>query len=88
MRKEFESFLIESGYKKYTSSGKPSTVYDYIKRIDKVCEWEGLTWLDLANSIDTIINEYSVGGSKEQLGRKSHNAVICALRALRCYATR
>lgn len=80
IKKQFENYLINKGYKQITPSGNPSTVYDYIKRIDKVCELEDLTWLELANSIIMVLPQYDVGGNKENLGRVSHNAVICALR--------
>lgn len=83
MEREFEAFLIDKGYKQYTPSGKPSTVYDYVKRIDKVCEWENITWHNLAQIITIILPQYDSGGIKEELGHKSHNAVICALR---CFA--
>ena len=80
MRTEFEKYLIKCGYKTVTPSGKPSTVYDYLKRIDKVCEKEGLSWNGLKDSIGRIVCEYDVGGSKEELGARSHNAVINALK--------
>lgn len=80
MRNEFKNYLIRKGYSEYTPSGNKSTVYDYIKRIDKVCEWEDFTWQDLKNNISMILNEYDIGGEKEELGKKSHSAVINALR--------
>ena len=80
MKKQFENYLIEKGYKITTPSGLPSTVYDYIKRIDYVCKMEGYSsWEQLADVIPEKIREYDVGGIKEELGRKSHNAVISAL---------
>lgn len=83
MKKDFEVFLIRKGYKQYTPSGNPSTVYDYVKRIDRVCDWESMTWQNLAASINNILPQYDVGGIKEELGHKSHNAVISALRCFR-----
>ena len=80
MKEQFRRFLIEAGYKETTPSGHPSTVYDYLKRIDKVCEWENATWETLANRIGQIVTMYDVGGQKEDLGKKSHSAVINALR--------
>jgi hypothetical protein len=80
MREDFERFLIVNGYKTQTPSGNPSTVYDYIKRIDKVCEWENLTWNSLSNQIAAIVRTYDAGGAKEDLGKTSHNAVINALK--------
>ena len=83
MKKEFEVFLIDKGYKQYTPSGNPSTVYDYMKRIDKVCEWENITLQNLFENIKIILPQYDLGGIKEDHGKKSHSAVISALR---CFA--
>ena len=40
IKKQFERYLISKGYSQTTPSGNPSTVYDYIKRIDKICKFE------------------------------------------------
>ena len=60
MKKEFQDYLINQGYSIKTPSGNPSTVYDYQKRIDKVCEWEGYTWETLANNIGRIVVMYDI----------------------------
>ena len=88
MKKKFEQFLIDAGYKEYTPSGHPSTVYDYIKRIDFVCEVEHTDWCGLSQKIDSILPQYEEGGSKEQLGSKSHNAVRSALRCFHTFSKR
>lgn len=80
MKKKFERYLIEQGYSLITPSGNKSTVYDYQKRIDKVCEWEDCTWEDLAENIVRIVKMYDEGGAKENLGKLSHTAVISALK--------
>ena len=80
MRKKFKQFLIDRGYKEYTQVGCPSTVYDYIKRIDFVCKQENTDWYGLSQKIDNVLPQYEQGGNKESLGAKSHNAVKCALR--------
>jgi hypothetical protein len=85
MKEQFERYLIDCGYKQKTPSGNPSTVYDYIKRIDKICEWENISWEQLATNIHIILPQYDVGGNKEDLGKKSHNAVINALRRFSDY---
>ena len=79
LRKDFEDYLIEHGYKQFTPSGKPSTVYDYIGRIDDVCTMEYMDWVNLAKNINRIVPLYDRGGSKEVFGNKSHRAVINAL---------
>ncbi len=83
MREKFREYLISQGYKIITPKGKPSTVGDYINRVDNVCKYEGMTYETLAYNIGHILSEYEVGGKKEALGRKSHNAVINALRRFR-----
>lgn len=79
LKKDFEKYLIHKGYKQYTPTGNPSTVYDYIKRIDDVCKTERMDWIELKNNIDFIIAQYDKGGSKAEFGNKSHRAVINAL---------
>lgn len=80
MKNEFKAFLIEKGYKEYTKSGFPSTVYDYLGRIEKICMWEGMSWQELAGDVDRLIPMYDIGGEKERLGNISHRAVINALK--------
>ena len=81
MRKEFENYLISCGYREITPSGLPSTVYSYIKSIDKVCMWEGFcSWQQLYDNIGAIVFNYDMGGAKEDLGNKSHKTIINALK--------
>lgn len=80
LRNEFKEFLIKQGYKLRTPSGKNSTVYDYQKRIDYVCEIENCNWEELATNITTAIHDYSPNGKKSKYGEKSHNAVFSALK--------
>lgn len=83
MREKFENYLVSQGYKVKTPSGNPSTAYDYVKRIENICDWEKCNWEDIAKSIDLLVREYDIGGSKEELGNKSHRAVINALKRYR-----
>ena len=86
LRTGFEKYLIEQGYKVTTPSGNPSTVYDYIKRIDKIIEWENLySWDELATNISKYVKLYGIGGVKQAYGQKSHAAVINALLAFQRY---
>ena len=80
MKKEFQDYLINQGYSIKTPSGNPSTVYDYQKRIDKVCEWEGYTWETLANNIGRIVVMYDIGGAKENL-KSAAKALVAGLQA-------
>ncbi|MBR1615788.1 MAG: hypothetical protein IJ673_09965 [Treponema sp.] len=78
---DFKNYLIRNGYSEKTPSGKPSTVYDYQKRIQTICERENIPTLDiLCNRIDEIENRYSESGEESAFGAKSHNAYICAIR--------
>lgn len=80
IKEKFEKYLIDEGYKQITPSGNPSTVYDYVKRINKICEWENITWQELVDNIQIILPKYDTGGEKEDLGKRSHSAVINALK--------
>ena len=83
MKELFEEYLVARGYSCRTPEGKPSTVYDYIGRIEKVCQWEGCTWETLAENIDNLISAYDAGGINESRGCQSHRAVINALKRFR-----
>lgn len=83
MKEQFIVYLKEQGYSEYTPAGHPSTVYDYPKRIDKVCEWERTTWAGLAESVGAFVTKYDVGGEKEDFGKKSKSAYINALKRFR-----
>lgn len=76
----FEQWLKGQGYSSITPSGKPSVTYDYKKRVKRICDNENITVEELVRKIDTILPQYDIGGSKEEYGKKSHNAVISALR--------
>jgi hypothetical protein len=80
MKQEFANYLIGHGYKLTTPSGTFSTVYDYVKRVDKVCEWEGCSWETLAENIVVTVPKYDVGGEKADLGNISRRSVINALK--------
>lgn len=80
MKEQFKTYLREKGYKEYTPSGNPGTVYDYMKRIDFVCEEEGLRWQQLADESDRIVPLYDTTGAKADMGNKSHRSVINALK--------
>ena len=85
IKNDFQTFLIKQGYKTLTPSGNKSTVYDYIKRIDFVCEIEKYNWKNLGDNIDQILYDYGPSGIKANLGAKSHNAVISALKQYKIF---
>lgn len=80
MLEDFKHYLIQKGYSEYTPSGNPSTVYDYVKRINKICERERISIKQLANNIGDYVEKYDTFGSEEEFGKKSHNAFISALK--------
>lgn len=81
MEEKFKEFLKSEGYSEYTPSGNKSTVYDYLMRVKRIKEWEHLTWDSFVENASRIVTLYDIGGAKEDIGRKSHNAFINALRA-------
>ncbi|HQT05094.1 MAG TPA: hypothetical protein PLU46_08925 [Thiotrichales bacterium] len=80
MKQRFKQYLIDQGYKEYTPKGQPSTVDDYVRRVDRVRSREGLTWIELAENISKIVNSYDIGGQNEVLGKKSNRTVINSLK--------
>ena len=49
--KEFEDYLIKMGYRVTTPSGKPSTVGQYSKGVERVINEEGITLFQLKEKI-------------------------------------
>lgn len=80
MLENFKRYLIQEGYSEYTPSGNPSTVYDYTKRINKICEREGISITQLADNIVSYVKKYDTFGSEVEFGKKSHSAFINALK--------
>ncbi len=85
MLENFMTFLIEEGYSEFTPSGKPSTVYDYVKRVEKICNRENINIKDLYKNIGFYVDRYGPLGNEAEFGMKSHNAFICALRKFEEY---
>lgn len=81
----FQDYLVECGYKLYTPSGLPSTVFEYRRAVSDIKSNEALSFSDFCNNIDSIIREYDIGGSKESLGKKKHSTWINALKRFREY---
>lgn len=80
MLDNFKNYLIEQGYSEFTPSGNPSTVYDYIKRVEKICERENIKVQNLAENIKFYVEKYGPTGNEAEFGKKSHNAFISALK--------
>ena len=80
IEKDFEEYLIASGYSVETPSGNPSTVNSYITAVNSILEDEGVTWNSLITQISKIVLLYSEGGEKEDIGSKSNYTYLNALR--------
>lgn len=83
MENAFKEYLIKRGYKEYTPSETPGTVYKYVYSVHTICEKENMTWQGLAKNIDSIVQKYDTDGSMEREGKKSHRTVINALKRYR-----
>ena len=79
MLKLYKNWLIQKGYSTTTQNNKPSTVYDYTTSIVRVCNWESKTIEQLAESISTILPQYTIGEHSAR-GRMKSRAVRCGLR--------
>ena len=80
-KESFKDYLRQNGYKEFTPSGNPSTVYDYAKRIDYIIWLENFSsWQDVADNIDRLLKDYGEFGARAKEGKKSHCAVINALK--------
>ena len=88
LREQFYQYLVKEGFSDRTSTGNPSTTYDYTKRIERVCKEESLSWKELLDNIDGIITQYDKGGIKEEFGKQSKSAVINALKQYQLFADR
>lgn len=80
MIEEFKNFLIKKGYSEFTPTGNPSTVYDYIKRVEKICNRENISIYSLSKDISFYVDKYGPAGSESEFGKRSHNAFISALK--------
>jgi len=80
MLERLKKYLIEKGYSEFTPSGKPSTVYDYIKRVERIRSRENMTLSELAENISYYVDKYGPTGNESEFGKRSHNAFINALR--------
>ena len=86
MLNQFQAYLVQKGYKEFSISGNPSTAIDYAWRVAKVCEKENYTAKQLADNINTILEQYGHRGDKWTIGRRSHESYINALKQFRKFA--
>ena len=79
MLQKFKQYLITRGFKEYSENARPSTVIDYVSRVNKICLREGMTEQQLADNINTILEQYGRLGEKWTIGKKSHESYFNAL---------
>lgn len=78
---EFKDYLKMEGYSEFTPTGLSSTVDDYANRINYIMYYESLVDIyELIKNLNGLIVEYDKGGSREEVGNKSHRAVFNALK--------
>ena len=83
MLKQFENYLIQSGYKEFSAQGSKSTVFDYSFRIGLLCKREGISEQQLAEHINEYVKLYSKNGEKWNISKRSHQSYWNALRNFR-----
>ncbi|MDR2685214.1 MAG: hypothetical protein LBB23_00375 [Rickettsiales bacterium] len=65
MKKQYRNWLIENGFSLYTPTYKPSTVYDYLRGLRRVCIEENMTVDMVAANIDSLVMKYQPIGEKD-----------------------
>ncbi len=78
--KQFQIWMEQKGYKKTTQSNQPSTIADYSSSLQRICAWESKTPEQVAESISTILLQYTIGEHSAR-GRMKSRAVRCSVRA-------
>jgi ribosome-binding protein aMBF1 (putative translation factor) len=58
MLENFKTYLIKKGYSEFTPSGNPSTVYDYMKRVEKIRSRENISINELSENISYYVEKY------------------------------
>lgn len=85
MLENFKKYLVKQGYSEFTPAGNPSTAYDYMKRVNKICTREAISLKHLADNITFYIEKYGPTGNDSEFGKKSNNAFINALRRFKAF---
>jgi hypothetical protein len=78
--KQFQVWMEQKGYKKTTQSNLPSTISDYKSSFLRICSWESKTPEQVAESISTILPQYTIGEHSAR-GRMKSRAVRSSIRA-------
>ena len=80
MKKTYEMWLEQKGYSYFTPEGRPSTIYDYLRGLKKVCREEKLSIEGVARRIDSLVVVYQQGGKKSSIGRTISRSVRSSLK--------
>lgn len=70
LKTDFQNWLIKQGCRERTDKGRPSTVYEYCKRIDRLCDklygcYSTDKWEALAVNIGKTLISYYECSNKE-----------------------
>ena len=79
--KQFQIWMEQKGYKKQTQSNHPSTIADYTSSLLRICSWHDMTPEQIAESISTILPQYTYGGEHSARGKMKSRAVRCSISA-------
>lgn len=69
MLKNFENWLLEQNY-------KPSTAFDYMRRIEKLCRNEQFTLSHLVENLSSILPQYETTGENPVMERKATHPFV------------
>lgn len=78
MLKQFENWLLKQNY-------KPTTAFDYMGRIERLCRKEQFTLSHLVENLALIMPEYERTGAKSSYGKRSHTSVRQALKRFQMF---
>jgi hypothetical protein len=83
MKKTYKHWLVNNGYAEKTASGRPSSVYDYIRGLRRVCQQEHLSVEGVAKRIDKLLPKYQPCGKCSNIGRSISRSVRSSLAQFR-----
>ena len=79
MQNTYTTWLQNQGYSLLTPSGRPSSIYDYLRGIKRVCREENIVLEEAAEHIDELSRLYRRGGQYESIGRKISGSVAASV---------
>ncbi|MCL1892432.1 MAG: hypothetical protein FWF97_04070 [Alphaproteobacteria bacterium] len=79
MKNEYKLWLEKHGYAYFTANARPSTIYDYMRGLKRVCREEKLSVEGVAKRIDSLVSTYQRYGKKSNIGRTISRSVRSSL---------